>query len=322
MKTVGKNTSRVIAISLATLTLSGAVLAASLPRGLPSENTQATNQITDKRPIVTETSNDFGAYDPHGDFGQDKNVKIEHLFLPWEDVDLSSLAIADEYVLQRGRSLLITVEPWSWDVDWRVTSGELLNGILSGRYDANMASVCAAADNLKSQVIIRWAQEMDETDNQFTWAHWKPESYITAYRRMVTVCRQHLKSAKYMWSPKGNPELVSFYPGDEYVDIVGLSLFGLQKHDRDHFGKDLTFAETLEPRYRLVENFGKPIMVAELGYDGDQSYVRNWAENVARKYPEFPRLTGVVYFNDREVYPWPNGYGLPDWRVVSGQATN
>lgn len=322
MKTVRKNTSRVIALSLATLALSGAVLAANMPRGIPAAGTDTSNQVTDKRPIITETSVDFGAYDPHGDFGSDPNVKIEHLFLPWEDVDLSTLAIADEYALQRGRSLMITIEPWSWSVDWRVSTDQLLNGILGGRYDANMASVCTAAASLKSPVIIRWAQEMDETDNQFTWAHWKPESYVAAYRRMVTVCREHLKTAKYMWSPKGNPELVSFYPGDEFVDIVGLSVFGYQPYDRDHFGKDRTFVEALEPGYRLAERFGKPIMVAELGYEGDQSYVRNWAASVAEKHSEFPSLNAVVYFNDREIYPWPEGYGRPDWRVVTGQATN
>jgi beta-mannanase len=29
-----------------------------------------------------------------------------------------------------------------------------------------------------------------------------------------------------------------------------------------------------------------------------------------------PLLKGVIYFNDREVYPWFNNYGLPNWRVV------
>ena len=27
-------------------------------------------------------------------------------------------------------------------------------------------------------------------------------------------------------------------------------------------------------------------------------------------------LAAVVYFNDREVYPWPENYGLPNWRVA------
>ncbi|MEI5678429.1 MULTISPECIES: glycoside hydrolase family 26 protein [unclassified Mesorhizobium] len=316
-----KSASLVIALSFASLALSGAVLAASKPRGLPGSAPQTTGQATDKRPVITNTSIVFGAYDPHGDFGDDPNSKIEHLFLPWEDVDLSTLALADEYALQRGRSLLITVEPWSWSVDWRVTSDELLRGILAGRYDSYMASVCSTAADLKSPVTIRWAQEMDETNNQFTWSHWEPKSYVAAYQRMITVCREHNKTAKYMWSPLGNPDMGDFYPGADYVDVVGLTVFGLQQFDKDHFGKDRTFAEALEPGYRLAEGYGKPIVVAELGYEGDQGYVRNWAENVAKPNADFPKLTSVVYFNDREVYPWPGNYGRPNWRV-GGPAVN
>ncbi len=184
-----------------------------------------------------------------------------------------------------------------------------------------MAAVCSTAAALKSPVTIRWAQEMDETDNQFTWAHWSAGDYATAYRRMVTVCREHNKSASYMWSPKGNPGLAAFYPGDDVVDIIGLSVFGLQKYDKDNFGGERTFAQALAPGYRQVERFAKPVVVAELGYEGDAPYVRNWAENAARKYPEFPKLAAVVYFNDKEVYPWPKPYGLPNWRVVN-EVTN
>jgi beta-mannanase len=286
-----------------------------MPRGIP-DGSATVATFTDKRPVVTDASIDLGAYDPHGDFGNDSNVKIEHLFLPWEDVDLSTLSIADEYALQRGRNLLITVEPWSWSVEARLTSDELLAGILAGRFDANMAVVCGAVAKLKSPVTIRWAQEMDETDHQFPWAHWKPESYVAAYRRMVTECRKQLPNATYMWSPKGTPSLAEFYPGDEFVDIVGLSVFGFQDYDMANFDKERTFAEALEPGYRLAERFGKPMVVAELGYEGDEAYVRNWAENVTQPQPDFPQLTAVVYFNDREVYPWPENFGRPNWRVT------
>ncbi|PRD41258.1 beta-mannosidase [Phyllobacterium phragmitis] len=311
-----KKTSKTIALSFVALAMSGAVMAANSPRGIPSANSSTANIPSDKRPVITDSSIDFGAYDPHGDFSEDPNSKIEHLFLPWEDVDLSTLSIADEYAQQRGRSLMITIEPWSWSLDWRRSPNELSSGILSGKYDANMAAVCSEAAKLKSPVTIRWGQEMDELDNQFTWAHWKPQDFIAAYRHVVTVCRKHLKTAKYMWSPKGNEGLEAFYPGDEYVDVIGLSVFGYQKYDNDTTGRDQTFVERLTPGYERVKNFGKPIVVAELGYEGDQPYVRNWAENVAKPHPEFPDLTAVVYFNDREVYPWPDGYGRPDWRVV------
>jgi beta-mannanase len=314
-------TTRVIALSLGAIVLSGAVLAANQPRGIPSPDAGASSGVVDKRPIITPSSIDFGVYDPHGDFTNDTNVKYEHLFLPWEDVDLSSLSIADEYALQRERTLMITVEPWSWSVDWRLTPDQLLSGIMAGKYDANMAAICSAASSLKSPVIIRWAQEMDETDNQFSWAHWSPASYIAAYQRMITECRKNNGTAQFMWSPKGNPSLVNYYPGDKFVDIVGLSVFALQQYDIDNFGKERTFSEALEPGYRLAEKFGKPIMVAELGYEGDQDYVKKWAETVAKPDPKFPKLSAIVYFNDREVYAWPGNYGFPNWRVVS-PATN
>lgn len=62
----------------------------------------------------------------------------------------------------------------------------------------SMAAVCSTAAKLKSPVIIRWGQEMDETDSQFSWSHWQGADYAKAYRRMVEVCKVHLKTAKYM----------------------------------------------------------------------------------------------------------------------------
>ena len=320
MNKINKNLSQAMAVALATLALSGSALAVSQPPGVPAQSTLGAGQFADKRPVLDDNSLVFGAYDPHGDFGDDANVSIEHLFLPWEDVDLSTLTLADEYALERGRSLMITIEPWSWSVEWRDTPEELLAGILAGRYDANVEAVCAAAAKLKSPVTIRWGQEMDETDAQFSWAQWTPEGFITAYQRFVTECRKQLPSATYMWSPKGNSTLADFYPGDDFVDVIGLSVFGYQDFDLGVFGKQRTFADALEPGYQLVEDFGKSIIVAELGYEGDRNYVRDWSRSVATPNPDFPELTAVVYFNDREVYPWPQNYGRPNWRV-RGQST-
>ncbi len=180
--------------------LSTAVYAAS---GVSGANVDTRNMFHDKRPVITPQSITFGAYDPHGDFTNDPNSRIEHLFLPWEDVDLTSLSAADAYAQERGRELLITVEPWSWARDWRVAPDDLLSGIVRGRYDSNMAAVCSAASKLKSPVTIRWAQEMDDKTGQFTWSYWSAQGYVRAYQHVVSVCRKSLPRAKYMWSPKG-----------------------------------------------------------------------------------------------------------------------
>jgi beta-mannanase len=271
----------------------------------------------DKRPVITSTSLQFGAYDPHGDFRNDKNSSIEHIFLPWEDVDLSTLDTADRYALELKRTLLKTVEPWSWLTgNHAITPQKLAKGIVDDHYDKNMAAICTKTATLKSPVIIRWAQEMEDDSGHFLWSRWNPEQFISTYRHVVSLCRKYDQHARFMWSPKGEPGTEAYYPGSEYVDLIGLSLFGLQKRDRDEVGRDRSFAEMFAPLYQRVASFNKPVFIAELGYDGDATYVRNWALTVAQPNPAYPLLKAVVYFDSHEVYPWPKGYGLPNWRVT------
>lgn len=275
--------------------------------------------MTDKRPVIHADGPKFGSYDPYGDFGEDKNVATEHLFLPWEDVELSGLGAADEYASARGRKVLITIEPWSWAKDWNVSSTELRRSILSGKHDANMRAILNAVSAFKSPIVIRWAQEMDNSSGRFTWANWKPADYIKAYKRMHGIIREILPKAQVMWSPKGEKSLADYYPGDQYVDIVGLSVFGFDEFDKIAYGKPRSFAEALKQGYDLTVGFGKPIWVAELGYEGKLDYVTKWAQDVTQNFPQYPELKEVVYFNDKEVWAWPHGLGYPNWRVVRNQ---
>jgi beta-mannanase len=311
MKQITKNVMRPI---MAAVTC--AAIGVGLAIGSPLSGTAEQGQYTGKRMVLTEDSIRFGAYDPHGDFAGESRASIEHIFMPWEDVDLSDLQRVDAYALERGRELLITVEPWSWAK--RVTdSSALLTGILSGDYDSTINTVCSAISELDSPVNIRWGQEMEDPTGPFPWARWSPPDFIAAYRHFVTECRKVLPNAQYVWSPKGIEPLLDFYPGDEYVDEIGLSVFGYQPYDKLAFGGERTFVQALEPGYRLVEGFGKPIIVAELGYEGDQDYITRWANSVTMPHEEFPGLTAVVYFNTVETFQWPLNMGRPDWRIGS-----
>lgn len=156
--------------------------------------------LADKRPTLHADGIRFGAYDPHGDFTGQAGVATEHLFLPWEDVDLDSLALADAYALERKRNVLITVEPWSWDVNWRLTSDELRRKVLGGDYDKNMQAIAARMSAMKSPLILRWGQEMEDTSGRFSWSGWNPRDYITAYKRMVDMTRRAVPGVKVMWS--------------------------------------------------------------------------------------------------------------------------
>lgn len=288
---IGMTQSRAVPALLAGLLLSPAAALAAPPGDLP-----------------------FGVYDPTGGFTEDADVQIEHLFLPWQDVFLPSLLEADAYAAERGRSVLVTIEPWTWTRDERNRPEVLIAGIADGSFDANMATVCEILGGFQSAVTIRWAHEMEDRSGQFIWAGWDPETYKAAYRRMVDVCRAEAPEADFMWSPLGLDGFEAYYPGDDHVDVVGLSVFGLQAWEKQVLGAERTFREILQPRYDRALAFGKPIVVAELGFVGDAAYVERWTNDIRQDIAGLDRLTAVVYFNQTEVYPWPDGFGLPDWR--------
>lgn len=257
----------------------------------------------------------FGIYDPGGDFASDTDVQIEHLFLPWEDVYLPSLNEADTYALARHRALLVTIEPWTWSRSERNTPQNLRKGISDGSFDENMRTICNVLNTLQSPVTVRWAHEMEDDNGQFIWAGWDPQTYIAAYHRMIDVCRVAAPKVRYMWSPAGLEGMEAYYPGDDYVDVVGISVFGYQPWDEKHYGRDRTFEDIMAPEYKRATTFGKPVVVAELAYSGLQAYVDMWESAVRNVGDRYPQLVGVVYFNYPEVYNWPEGFGRPDWRV-------
>ena len=257
----------------------------------------------------------FGAYDPAGDFTNDTDLTIEHVFLPWEDVTLDSLYQADQYALDRKRALMITIEPWTWTRDERNTADFLFKGITEGYYDSNMRGICQVIGTLQSPASVRWGHEMETRDGQFIWSAWKPKNYIASFKRMIDICRKEAPKINVVWSPIGLKNAKDYYPGDDYVDLVGVSIFGYEEWEKAELGHARTYTEALTERYNNVKDFGKPIVVAELGYTGSGEYVASWENEVRAARPDMPQLVGAVYFDQAEVYPWPNDFPKPDWRL-------
>jgi endoglucanase len=198
-----------------------AVLLCTLDTGsapAQSGNPQSAAAVADGTPKL-------GVYDPAGVFGGASSLSIEHIYLPLIGVDLESLREAGSYAATRGRDLLVTVEPWSWDGRWNLANEEAIAEIVAGKLDEEIVSLCRTIGHLPSPVIVRWGHEMEARTTRYAWTMLPPEDYIAGYRHFVSLCREHAPSAQFMWSPMGEPGLVSFYPGDDAVDVIGFSVF-------------------------------------------------------------------------------------------------
>jgi beta-mannanase len=302
----------------------GAVLCASAATGLLIRGRDIAVALTwggddIVAPVTSELKHgqgvNYGVYDfdEHKPFSKAQGVAIEHIFVSWLSSGFSdAITSSFKYANERNRWLMITIEPFA--IAGR--SAQLLDDIVAGAYDSRIASACQTIGALQVPVLVRWGHEMERTDIRYPWSGVSAESYIAAYRYFAARCRAAAPRIYLIWSPKGERGLAKYYPGKEYVDFVGVSLYELPAYDLDHYGKVMNFQEAFGPKYERVIPLDKTVMIAEMGVAGEPSYQIRWMADFFRSLRLFPRLRTAVYFSAKDSPgAWPSKYGIPDWTV-------
>ncbi|WP_201839012.1 glycoside hydrolase family 26 protein [Microvirga zambiensis] len=257
----------------------------------------------------------FGVYDPGRAFANAGNISIEHVFVHWQVFKPDEFRSLARYAREQRRQLMVTVEPWTRAENWTDGGNALAYEIIAGKFDHEITTICQEFVDAEAPVLVRWGHEMDDQSGRYPWANRRPEEYISAYRYFVDRCRASAPTARFIWSPKGMPHLARYYPGDSFVDYVGLGLYGYRAWDIHQYGAAQTYQQALETLHGRIERFGKPIIVAEVGVSGNTTYRRQWLDSLTRRDARFPDVDAVVYFNAPEPHHWPPPFGSPDWRI-------
>jgi hypothetical protein len=135
--------------------------------------------------------------------------------------------------------------------------------ILSGSLDSNIDKLLSYISNCQaSHVFLRVGYEFDNPSFGYSS---DPQSYQAAFVYIVKECRRHTSCSEkvsfvwHSWAAKRYGLLEDYYPGDEYVDWIGVSIF-------DHFfpwshgdGRPQDIIEVLE----FAGEHHKPTMIAE-----------------------------------------------------------
>ena len=171
-----------------------------------------------------------------------------------------------------------------------------------------------AAAHQPQVILVRWGHEM-ELANLYPWGDRHPDLYQQAFRHVVGVFREAgASNVRFVWSPAGNSNAVDYYPGDDVVDYVGVTVLGDADWDANFGLPAQSFDDIFGPRYRLLEPLGKPIVISEMGVSGAPEYQAEWLRSAADAAVEYPKLRAMVYF--QAVNPHVNGLSTePDWRI-------
>ena len=186
------------------------------------------------------------------------------------------------------------------------------------QYETYIRSTASYLNDLDIPVFVRYGSEMNIAEGMGNAAQ-----YVSNYRYVADILREEAPNVALVWSPNDVTEagrnLHDYYPGDAYVDWVGLSTYtyyyfgdqvdwGSQQEDIDNRFFTGANANPLSKVAEVIEAYGdrKPIMISESGVSHYSKVagesMPKWAMlQLARQYEFmpliYPQVKAMFYFN-------------------------
>ncbi|MGH2389372.1 MAG: glycoside hydrolase family 26 protein [Chloroflexota bacterium] len=192
-----------------------------------------------------------------------------------------------------------------------------LSRILNGAFDSFVKRFAIEAKNWGHPFMLRFAPEMN--GNWFSWGAGpnapngnSPAQVVAVWRHIYDLfLKEGATNVIWVWSPnvssKHSPDLKLFYPGDAYVDWVGLDGYNDGTALRAGHSGWQSFTQIFGTSYADLANLTKkPIMIAETAsaeFGGNKSV---WIKNAFfRAIPnKFPRVRAVIWFDKAKETDW------------------
>ncbi len=140
---------------------------------------------------------------------------------------------------------------------WMSGNWNVAQNTANGQYDKIIKQYSKWAKEINRPIFLRIGYEFDGPHNLL-----EPREYVKAYKRIVDIMRgEGVENVAFVWHSYAAPTYKNYpisdwYPGDEYVDWIGISVFFQPYHGVD-----------LNPEGNAVLDFAiehkKPVMIAE-----------------------------------------------------------
>lgn len=217
----------------------------------------------------------------------------------------------------------IRLSPWSEMVDSHADKIFSMQKILAGHFDQELSAWAAAARDSGTELMIEFGPEVN--GDWFPWnGRWNggavlnkygdpkwpdgPERFRDAYRHLIEVFRAQ-KANNITWvlhvDAAGSPgaawnRVSNYYPGDDYIDWIGVSVFGAQLPTHNW----LLFPTLLKEFWAQIEETSqtKPILISEFAViedAKDPNHKAQWIHQALQSISRglFKRVKGITYWN-------------------------
>lgn len=191
-----------------------------------------------------------------------------------------------------------------------------LDSITAGTYDAYIRQFASDVKRLGTPVRIRLAHEMNGTWQPFFEGNSgnSPGDFVAAWRHVVDVFNEvGASNAEWVWAPNilysaGPDDLEQFYPGDAYVDLVGIDGYSYK------LAGCRSPSQVFDPTLAEIRSFtARPVFIAEVGVSDSCASKTAWIGEFFEWMGKTPIVAGFTW--------WERAGGGEDFRIVPVRET-
>ncbi len=236
----------------------------------------------------------------------------------------------------------IRLLPWKqenwWDGDH--TNYYSMQKFIDGDFDDQLIAWADAAKATKIPLMVEFGCEVN--GDWFPWTgkyngagnkggygdptyYDGPERYRDAYRHIVNLFKSrnannitwvfHVNNWRYPWTEWNKAKY--YYPGNDYVDWIGMSVYGAQYIDDEWESFDNAMQEPYDELCAI--SVDKPIAILEWGVRESTTHSKaDWIESAFDliKANNYPRLKGISWWHEK----WDEDGDIIDLRINSSSS--
>jgi hypothetical protein len=211
----------------------------------------------------------------------------------------------------QGKTMVLFWEAVDYNRDYSSQPEYSYDAVLRGDLDNFFRNFAAGAKAYGGPVIIVPFSEFNGS-----WFPWgmnvgnnTPQKLAAAFRH-IRPFFNNAPNVKFAWVPNAeanrNDNLAAAYPGDAYVDYVGVDGFNFGG------GEEMTFNQLFGGTLNHLKQFNKPAMVFSMGTHEGSGKAAWITDAITVQIPKYPQVKGWLWFNENKE---------TDWRVESDAAS-
>ncbi len=202
--------------------------------------------------------------------------------------------------------LFVTWEPWYAGSK----KGIDYDGLLSGKWDEHIKDFADKLKGINKTVFLRFAHEMNGNWYPWSGSHLGKDKYKAVYRYVKNIFDEvGADNVKWVFSvnwedvPKENNYFMLYYPGDDYVDFVGID--GYNWGNTKTWSRWMSFKEIFETRYNeIVSHIKKPALISEFSSTSNGGDKTVWIKKAMNNIKHMKSVKAFVLFDVDKETDW------------------